>query len=483
MYFNSLHFVAFFAVVFTAALLLRRRVTARNAMLLAGSYYFYGCWNWRFLGLIILSTVVDYICGLLFERIPPDDRPRTRRRRKLILAVSLVTNLGLLGFFKYYDFFIESAVDLLTAIGLETDLRTLGILLPVGISFYTFQTLSYTIDLYYGKIKTERNLLTFALFVSFFPQLVAGPIERAKNLLPQLARRTEMTWPKFASGFYLMSWGLFKKVVIADNLARIVAEIWAVEDPSGVTVVIGCYAFAFQLYCDFSGYSDIARGAARCMGFELMLNFRIPFFATNITDFWRRWHISLSTWLRDYIYYPLGGSRKGSARNYVNITLTMVASGVWHGAGWPFALMGLTYGLQLCLHKATAPLLARLVHPRAAVTRHLWSLFRVFCTFQLFAAPMIFFRSRTMGKVTEMAGSAWRDPLPATWETVGPWLTTLAWCGGTLLFVQALQYFRKDLDVIPRLPVPLRAIAYAGLMLGILFFGVIDGDAFVYFQF
>ena len=406
-----------------------------------------------------------------------------RRRRRLILALSLITNLGLLGFFKYYDFFIGSAADLLTAVGIPHDLRTLGILLPVGISFYTFQTLSYTIDLYYGKIQTERNVLNFALFVSFFPQLVAGPIERAKNLLPQLAKPTEVTWDKISSGFYLMAWGLFKKVVIADNLARIVAEIWGQGSPSGLGVVIGCYAFAFQLYCDFSGYSDIARGAARCMGFELMLNFRLPFFAPNITDLWRRWHISLSTWLRDYIYYPLGGSRKGTRRNYINITITMVASGIWHGAGWPFALMGLAYGLQLCLHKATEPWLTRFVRPKAAWSRSLWWTVRVFCTFQLFAAPMIFFRSRTMTIVGDMATSGWANPLPADWTIIVPQLTTFAWCAGALIAVQTLQYLKKDLDAIPRLPVPLRAVVYAAMMISILLFGVIDGDAFVYFQF
>ena len=472
--------------MFTLAALLRGRVRVRNGVLLAASYYFYGCWDWRFLGLIVLSTAVDYVCGLLFDRYPlgqGDPDPVTRRRRKGVLALSLVTNLGLLGFFKYYDFFIGSAIDLLTAVGIQTDLHTLGILLPVGISFYTFQTLSYTIDRYNGKITTERNLLNFALFVSFFPQLVAGPIERAKNFLPQLRQKTEITPSKFYSGFYLMAWGLFKKVVVADNLGRIVGQIWAMNSPSGLAVVVGCYAFAFQLYCDFSGYSDIARGAARMMGFELMLNFRLPFFATNITDFWRRWHISLSTWLRDYIYYPLGGSRKGSLRNYFNITLTMVASGIWHGAGWPFALMGLTYGVQLCAHKASEPLLARLVHPRAWWSVRLWWAIRVFCTFQLFAAPMIFFRSRTMGKVVDMATSGLSHPLPADWEKISPQLTTLGWCAGALLVVQAAQYFKKDLDVITRLPVPLRAVVYAAMVLCILFFGVIEGDAFVYFQF
>ena len=483
MYFNSFQFVAFFAVAFVLAAALRRRVRARNAVLLVASYFFYACWDWRFLGLMLLSTVVDYACGRILDvRETTDEPPPSTAKRRAVLITSLVVNLGLLGFFKYFDWFLASLTDLLQLLGLDARYETLGILLPVGISFYTFQTLSYTIDLYRGKLTTERDFLNFALFVSFFPQLVAGPVERARNLLPQFRLPTEITWPRLSSGFYLISWGLFKKVVVADNLAFLVADVWGMQDPSGVEVYIGCYAFAIQLYCDFSGYSDIARGVARCMGFELMLNFRLPFFAPNVTEFWRRWHISFSTWLRDYVYFALGGSRKGVVRSYLALLATMVVSGVWHGSGWPFALMGLTYGTQLCVHKAAAPTLARIA-PTGPVTKHLWWGLCVFVTFQLFTFPMIFFRSATMETVVRMVSSGFAQPLPASWAQISDGVWQLVAFSALLMTVQTYQFVKKDLDAVLSSPVVVRAIFYAGMILGILWFGVTDGDAFVYFQF
>jgi len=484
MFFNSFHFVAFFSVVWVLAVALRHRVTSRNAVLLAASYYFYGCWDWRFLILIVISTLVDYICGRLFDvtEVDPEHPPPPSARRKAILAVSVCTNLGLLGFFKYFDFFVESGAAFLAQLSMPVSPRTLGIVLPVGISFYTLQTLSYTIDLYRGQMKTERNLLHFALFVAFFPQLVAGPIERARRLLPQLNAPTVCTLDKLYSGFYLMSWGMFKKVVLADNLGLVVDEIWALDAPSGLAVVLGCHCFAFQLYCDFSGYSDIARGAARCMGFELMLNFNLPFLTTNPTDFWRNWHISLSSWLRDYLYYPLGGGRKGQVRSLVNIVLTMVVSGVWHGAGWPFLLMGLAYGVTLSAHKLARPYLAR-VQPSARVAVSVWWLVRLVITFELFTAPLIFFRSTTLDQVMLMLRSGAAQLLPADWVVFSPWSTVFFWCAGSLMAMQVLQFVSKDLDVVSRLPVPLRAALYTAMMLGIIVFGVSGGTAFVYFQF
>ncbi|MEZ5980085.1 MAG: MBOAT family O-acyltransferase [Planctomycetota bacterium] len=483
MFFNSYQFVAFFAVVFVLTVLLRNRVRARNTLLLVASYYFYACWDWRFLGLLFLSTVVDFFCGLALDvkEVTHEPPPPTAKRRAIV-AVSLLVNLGMLGFFKYYDFFAESMTDLLHLLGVDGEVRSLHILLPVGISFYTFQTLSYTIDLYRGRIATERDFLNFALFVSFFPQLVAGPVERARNLLPQFRLPSIVTWPRLSSGFYLMSWGLFKKVVVADNLAQMVAEVWGMKHPSGVEVYLGCLAFAVQLYCDFSGYSDIARGAARCMGFELMLNFRLPFFAANVTDFWRRWHISFSTWLRDYIYFSLGGSRKGRARSYMALLATMVISGVWHGSGWPFALMGLCYGTQLCAHKALAPTLQRIA-PKGAIGSRLWWVLCVFVTFQLFTFPMIFFRSSTMEIVSTMASSAWAKPLPDSWADISENVWILATFSGMLMFIQTYQFVRRDLDAVLTSPLVVRALFYAGMMLGILWFGVSDGEAFVYFQF
>jgi len=483
MFFNSFHFVGFFAVVLVLAVGLQRRVQARNAMLLVASYYFYGCWDWRFLILILISTVVDYVCGLLFDvrEVTAEPPPQTLRR-KAILAVSLSTNLGLLGFFKYYDFFVESGAAFLSQLAMPVSPRTLGIVLPVGISFYTLQTLSYTIDLYRGQMKTERNPLHFALFVAFFPQLVAGPIERARRLLPQLNAPTVCSWDKLASGFYLMSWGLFKKVVLADNLGLVVDEIWTLDAPSGLAVVLGCHCFAFQLYCDFSGYSDIARGAARCMGFELMLNFKLPFLTTSPTAFWRNWHISLSTWLRDYLYYPLGGGRRGQVRGMINLVITMVVSGVWHGAGWPFLLMGLTYGLTLSAHKALKPVLAR-VTPEGRVARASWWTVRMLVTFELFTAPLIFFRSTTLDQVILMVRSGSAQLMPLDWALFSSWATVFLACAGSLMAMQILQFARDDLDVVATLPVPARAAIYVAMMLGILLFGVGGGTAFVYFQF
>jgi len=484
MFFNSFHFVGFFSVVLVLAVALRQRVQARNAVLLVASYYFYGCWDWRFLILILISTVVDYVCGLLFDvtEVDLDHPPPQTPRRKAILAVSLITNLGLLGFFKYYDFFVESGAAFLAQLSMPVSPRTLGIVLPVGISFYTLQTLSYTIDLYRGQMKTERNPLHFALFVAFFPQLVAGPIERARRLLPQLNAPTVCTLDKLYSGFYLMSWGMFKKVVLADNLGLVVDEIWALDAPSGLAVVLGCHCFAFQLYCDFSGYSDIARGAARCMGFELMLNFNLPFLTTNPTDFWRKWHISLSTWLRDYLYYPLGGGRKGQLRSMANLVITMVVSGVWHGAGWPFLLMGLTYGVTLSAHKWSRPHLAR-IQPGSGVSRGTWWLVRMLVTFELFTAPLIFFRSTTIDQVALMLRSGTAQLMPLDWDLFSPWSTVFLWCAGSLMAMQVLQFATQDLDIVARLPIPARAALYTAMMVGIIVFGVGGGTAFVYFQF
>ena len=296
-------------------------------MLLVASYAFYGAWDWRFLGLIVLSTVVDYVVGMSLAATGDP------RRRQFLVTASIVANLGILGLFKYAGFFAKSLVGLGASLGVEIPAFALDVVLPVGISFYTFQTLSYTIDIYRGTLKPTRRFLDFALFVAFFPQLVAGPIERASRLLPQVLQPRHVTWEKFGSGSWLILWGLFKKVVIADNLAFLVNAVYATDaSPTGWQVVAGTVAFAWQIYCDFSGYSDIARGLARLMGFELMVNFNLPYAARSPADFWRRWHISLSTWLRDYLYIPLGGNQGGALRTYRNLGLTMLLGGLWHGA-------------------------------------------------------------------------------------------------------------------------------------------------------
>ncbi len=340
MLFNSSTFLAFYAVLFPLYWFLHRNLRQRNALLLVASYFFYGSWDWRFLSLIILSTVVDYYCG---KRIAMSSAARHRRA---FLIVSLIVNLGILGFFKYFGFFVTSFIDLMSVLGIHANYYTLSIILPVGISFYTFQTLSYTIDIYYKKLEPTNSLLNFATFVAFFPQLVAGPIERAKKLLPQIESPTSFGPQQFREGVFLILWGLFKKTLIADRLSVYVDMVFASPgDFTGLQCVVAVLFFAIQIYCDFSGYSDIARGLAKTMGIELMVNFNTPYFSTSIREFWQRWHISLSTWFRDYLYIPLGGSRRGDFFTKRNILIIFLVSGLWHGAAYTFVVWGFLHGL------------------------------------------------------------------------------------------------------------------------------------------
>ena len=333
MLFNSLQFIAFFIIVYSLYLLFNHRW--QNYMLLAASYFFYGSWNWRFLSLILISTILDYFCGLAIDRQPG------RKRKKLFLIISVTGNLTILGFFKYFNFFAHDFQLILARFGIPTHPLVLNIVLPVGISFYTFQTMSYTIDIYRGEMRPTRRFLDLALFVAFFPQLVAGPIERAKHLLPQIIKPRLITPRQFREGLWLIYWGFFLKVFVADNLAGIVDRVFAgAETISGIEVLLGLYAFAFQILGDFAGYSSIAIGLARLMGIDIMTNFLFPYFVTNPRDFWKNWHISLSTWLRDYLYIPLGGNRRGRLMTYRNILITMLLGGLWHGAAWTFVIWG-----------------------------------------------------------------------------------------------------------------------------------------------
>jgi len=346
MLFNSGVFLKFFAGFLLLYWLVRNHLRARNILIVVASYLFYGWWDYRFLGLILFSSLLDYFVGLGIAR------QNDARRRKLWLTASIAANLGILGFFKYFDFFVTSFGTLLQKIGVPFQTSTLGIILPVGISFYTFQAMSYTIDVYRGNIPACRNVINFLAFVSFFPQLVAGPIERASHLLPQFERTLSITRPMLEEGIWLIIWGMFKKVVIADNLDALVRMAFQNPSYSGPVVVLGTIAFGFQIYCDFSGYSDIARGTARVLGFDIMVNFNLPYFASNIREFWQRWHISLSTWLRDYLYISLGGNRRGEIRTYVNLFLTMLLGGLWHGAAWNFVLWGAWHGAGLVVYRA-----------------------------------------------------------------------------------------------------------------------------------
>jgi len=335
MLFNSIEFTIFLPIVFAFYWLLNSKIKLQNFFLLIASYFFYGWWDWRFLLLIIFSSFIDYCIGIALQK------ENYRNKKKFLLGASIIVNIGLLGFFKYSNFFIDNFLEAYRLFGNEINPRNLNIILPVGISFYTFQTLSYTIDIYKGKLKPTKNIIMFFTFVSFFPQLVAGPIERAKNLLPQFSKKRIFEYKKASDGMRQILWGLFKKIVIADTCAIYVDDIFVnYLNYSGSTLLLGIIFFAFQIYCDFSGYSDIAIGTGRLFGISLKRNFSFPYFSRDIAEFWRRWHISLSSWFRDYVYIPLGGSRIGGWKKVRNIFLIFLLSGFWHGANWTFIIWG-----------------------------------------------------------------------------------------------------------------------------------------------
>ena len=335
MLFNSIPFLLFLAIIFVCYWSINsKKLIAQNIFLLLASYFFYSLWDYRFLSLIVLSTVVDYCVGIQINKNVGINRRRW-------LWVSIIFNISLLGFFKYFNFFIESWFDLFSFLGYQQKSWTLNIILPVGISFYTFQTMSYSLDIFYKRIKPTRNFLSFATFVAFFPQLVAGPIERASNLLGQINSKRTFTYEKGADGLKLVLYGLFKKVVIADTLSPIVDDIFAnYYQYSSPVLILGVILFSFQVYTDFSGYSDIAIGTAKLLGIELMSNFKFPNFSRNVAEYWQRWHISLSTWFRHYLYVPLGGSRVSKLKSVRNICIIFLVSGFWHGANWTFIFWG-----------------------------------------------------------------------------------------------------------------------------------------------
>lgn len=386
MLFNSLEYVVFLCIVLALYYSLRHR--GQNIMLLIASYVFYGFWDWRFLGLMLLSTIIDYSVGLAL------DRTQQPKLRKLFLIASICANLGILGFFKYFNFFIDNAERILHAAGLGFSAPTLYIILPVGISFYTFQTMSYAIDIYRGQLKPTRNMLDFALFVAYFPQLVAGPIERASHLLPALQRARVISAEGVTSGLMLILIGLFRKVVIADTVGPQVDAIFS--NPSAQSspmLLMGVMLFALQIYCDFAGYSDIARGTSRLLGIDIMVNFRQPYFAADISEFWRRWHISLSTWLRDYLYIPLGGNRYGEFNTYRNLMITMLLGGLWHGASWNFVIWGGLHGIYLSVHRLFRQLTGEKVGRGVAQPWGLGRILGIALTFVLVLLAWVFFRS------------------------------------------------------------------------------------------
>jgi alginate O-acetyltransferase complex protein AlgI len=396
MLFNSIEFLLFLPTIFILYwFVFNKNLKYQNSLILVSSYVFYGWWDYRFLSLVFLSTIVDYVIGLNISN------QSSKKKQKLLLWVSILFNLSVLGFFKYYNFFVDSWVELFSSVGYEIkSVWTLNIILPVGISFYTFQTMSYTIDIYRKKLEPTKDFISFASFVSFFPQLVAGPIERASNLLPQILKKREFQYEQGIQGLRLILWGMFKKVVIADSLAPIVDDIFSnYQDFGGGTLWLGVIYFAFQIYCDFSGYSDIAIGTSKLFGFELMSNFKFPYFSRNIGEFWRRWHISLSTWFRDYLYIPLGGSKEGKWKSLKNIIIIFLVSGFWHGANWTFIFWGLFHSI-LFLPTFMFNKNRKYTSSIIAVNTLLPSLkefINVVTTFLLVTIGWVFFRSESIG--------------------------------------------------------------------------------------
>jgi D-alanyl-lipoteichoic acid acyltransferase DltB (MBOAT superfamily) len=442
------------------------------------SYAFYGYWDWRFLSLIILSTFTDFIVGRLLG-ITDALTPAARSKRKQLLACSVMINLTVLGFFKYFNFFAASFANIIELFGIKADFVTLNIILPIGISFYTFQTLSYTIDVYRHRIAPTTSLLDFAVFVAYFPQLVAGPIERAANLLPQIAKPRRIKIEQVNTGFFLILWGYFKKVVVADNCALIVEQVFNnYMDYQGLDIVIGTLAFAVQIYGDFSGYSDIARGISRLMGIELMINFKLPYFALSPSDFWRRWHISLSSWLKDYLYIPLGGNRKGSTRTYLNLLIVMLLGGLWHGAGWNFVIWGAFHGLILMIYRKFDKLPTNLDLPESK-NPHLLIASRMALMFILTLVGWVFFRATSAHQILTMLTSISLAPSGHTLN----FIAKLIFFSGPLLLVQILQHKTSDLLILTKLPAILRVPAYSFMAIWILIFGVRESVEFIYFQF
>ncbi len=469
MIFNSVAFFVFLVIAFSSYWASPQKF--RPSLLVLLSYVFYGWWNWRFLSLIIISTLADYTIARVMAT------SETKQLKKRLLGLSLTINLGILAFFKYFNFFIDSAESSLASLGFDVSGPALQIALPVGISFYTFQTLSYTFDVYRERIQPEKNLMTFAAFVSYFPQLVAGPIERAQALLPQLQRKAVFPTAAVAkSAAALIVTGLFKKIVIGDAVATIVETRFA--DPSAhgtISLWFGVYAFALQIYGDFAGYSSIARGVSRLFGIELIRNFEQPYLSKSITQFWRTWHISLSNWLHDYLYVSLGGNRKGTSRTYINLMATMVLGGLWHGASWNFVLWGTIHGVLLAGHR----LLGAYENRGMPSAPRLRDLPAILLTFHLVAAAWVPFRAQSFGQTMDYFGGlvTWSSGLPAA---------------RVALFVAVLLATMITLDLIDRNRTKLKPLQWHpvvhGIATGIAISSVLafsggEPVEFIYFQF
>lgn len=482
MLFNSIHFLLFFPIVIS--IYFATSYKYRWIILLLSSYYFYMSWKPEYIILIIFSTLVDYYIGIkIYEN-------KSKKIKKILLFTSIFTNLGILFAFKYFNFFNDIIRDFIGLFSITFSPLVLNVLLPVGISFYTFQTLSYTIDIYRGEIKPERHLGIFAVYVSFFPQLVAGPIERAKNLLPQFFEKYDFDYKRVTDGLKLMLWGFFKKIVIADRLAVIVNIVYNdVNNYTGLPLLIATLFFAFQIYCDFSGYSDIAIGAAKIMGFNLMDNFKRPYFSKSISEFWKRWHISLSSWFKDYLYIPLGGNRVSVPRWYVNLFIVFAVSGLWHGANLTFIIWGALHGFYLVFALITEGLRTKFVSiinldkfPRTH------QLIQVAITFILVNIGWIFFRANSLNDAIYILTHLFSGLNLNIAELYGMGLDKagLIVIFTSILimeFVHLIQEHRGMRSFLSEKPTIVRWSIYSVLIIFILLFGTYSNTQFIYFQF
>jgi alginate O-acetyltransferase complex protein AlgI len=491
MLFNSTEFFIFFPVVVT--LYFFTSANRRWIVLLLASYYFYASWKPAYTIILMVSTLVDYFSSRAMGKFGDEEK----NKRKPYLFISLLSNLSILLLFKYYNFFNDSAAGVASALNMTYAMPAFQLLLPMGISFYTFQTMSYSIDVYHGRIKPERHLGIFALFVTFFPQLVAGPIERAGNLLGQLHQNHDFSYNRVVAGLRRMAWGFFKKIMIADNLALMVNQVY--NNPSefdGISFFIATVFFAFQIYCDFSGYSDIAIGAAQVMGFRLMENFRSPYFAKSISEFWGRWHISLSTWFRDYLYIPLGGNRVLKWRWYYNLFITFLVSGLWHGANWTFVIWGGLHGFYLVFAIVTAKQRDSLVKA-TGLANNPWLLkwAQVLTVFALVCFSWIFFRANSLSDalfiIGQMAGSLGNlnsilslDISHAVFMDQG--LKVFGVSVLSILLMETVHLIQRNGSVsqlIMQRPAWIRWSVYYMAIIAVLLFGQFGNQEFIYFQF
>jgi len=484
MLFNSLHFLIFFPVVANAFFVLPDRW--RGMLLLIASYYFYMCWRPPYIVVIIFITMLDYFAGIMIERATDP------RAKQFFLGLSLCGNLGLLLVFKYFNFLAGSLNQGLQSFDVAHHVPLLKVVLPIGLSFHTFQAISYTIEVYRGRVPAERNLLDYALYVSFFPQMVAGPIERPYHLLPQFKTRKRVEFAAVRSGLELALWGFFKKVVIADRLAAMVGSVYAAPHKfNGGVLTLATVLFTIQIYCDFSGYSDIAIGCARVMGFELMTNFRQPYFAQSIEEYWRRWHISLSTWFRDYLYIPLGGNRVSTRQWCTNIMIVFTLSGMWHGANWTYLIWGAMHGVYYLVGRATAPLRSALSRMLGeAYLPRVFEAWRMLFTFALISFAFIMFRAQSFADAMYIYSHFFHFA-DFHWRNLGQYqvgleatdLVTSAVMIAIVLIVDWIQMTGNDIARRTWDIKPVRWVLYYACAYAIVFFGVFEHVEFIYFRF